>query len=264
VLKFDFSGKRVVITGGGVGIGLEIIRSFAAAGARVCAADIVVTDAMQAAVQGAGGVALQLDLGQRGAPEKLVEASVAQMGGVDILVNNLGASPVREGFLQTSDDDWHSLFNVNFFSMVRATRAALPHLLESRGVVVSIASVLAREPLPIQPDYCATKAAILNVTQTLATEFGPKGVRFVVVSPGPTLTPQWTDPGGQIEQYAAKAGVTPEVALKTVIPEALGLALRRFVNPSEIANAVQFAASDAASAITGTEIIVDAGMHNAV
>ncbi|MEM9012471.1 MAG: SDR family oxidoreductase [Pseudomonadota bacterium] len=259
-----YARKRIVVTGAGVGIGLEIVRRLAAEGAQVSSADIRVTAELREIVEASGGAALELDLGTRDGPPKLIEAAVAAMGGLDVLVNNLGASPVREGFLATGDDDWSRLFEINFFSVVRACRAALPHLVESGGAVVSVASALAREPITIQPDYCATKAALLSLTKTLSKEFGPKGVRAVCISPGPTLTPQWTEPGGQIEQYAARAGVTVEEAVQTAIPAELGLDLRRFVQPSEIADAVLFAAGPHATAITGTEILVDAGMRNAI
>ncbi|MFD0915393.1 SDR family NAD(P)-dependent oxidoreductase [Pseudahrensia aquimaris] len=257
-----FDGKRVVITGAGVGIGLEIAKRFVADGAVVVSADIAVTDALKQVTTSCGGGAFELDLGSRQGPVELIERAIKIMGGVDILINNLGASPVREGFLQTTDDHWERLFNINLFSMVRATRAALPSLIENQGVIVNVTSVLAREPIVIQPDYCATKAAIMNLSRNIATEFGPQGVRIVNVSPGPTLTPQWTEPGGQIEQYAERAGVSPDEALKVTIPEDLGLALRRFVQPSEIADTVLFACE--ATAITGTELLVDAGMRRSV
>ena len=116
-------------------------------------------------------------------PGRLIDAACEAMGGLDVLINNLGASPVRTSFLETTDDDWHRLFEINFFSMVRACRAALPHLTRHRprGVIVSIGSVLARQPLTIQPDYCATKAALLSITRTLSKEFGPAGVRTLCV-----------------------------------------------------------------------------------
>lgn len=260
----EFDGCRVVITGAGVGIGLEIARQFADAGAVVASADIRVTEGMREVCEASGGFALEADLSERASAPALIEHAAEAFGGIDILVNNLGASPVRSGFLDVDDDDWERLFQINLFSMVRATRAALPHLIRSKGVIVNIASVLAREPILIQPDYCATKAAALNIAQNLSAEFGPQGVRVVCVSPGPTLTPQWTEPGGQLEQYAERHGVTPEEARDSAVPEELGLSLRRFVMPEDIANAVLFVASAKAPSITGTELVVDAGMHRSV
>ncbi|AGI68665.1 short-chain dehydrogenase/reductase-family protein [Octadecabacter antarcticus 307] len=260
----QFKDKTVVVTGAGVGIGLEIARRLVAQGACVMSADITVTPELTKLTEESGGFALELDLGSRDGPPALIEAAVERSGQLDVLINNLGASPVRTSFLTTTDDDWARLFEINFFSMVRATRSAMPHLIKTKGAVVSIASILAREPIIIQPDYCATKAAILSLTKTISKEFGPDGVRAVCVSPGPTLTPQWTDPGGQIEQYAERAGVSPEEALRDTIPRDLDLDLRRFIRPSEIADAVLFAAGPHASAITGTEILVDAGMRGAI
>lgn len=260
----EFDGKRIVITGAGVGIGLEIARQFADEGAVIVAADLRVTPDLKEVAEASGGFTMELDLAERASAPTLIDAAAARLGGVDILINNLGASPVRDSFLTTTDDDWERLFQINLFSMVRATRAALPHLIESKGVIVNITSVLAREPIIIQPDYCATKAATLNLAQTLSAEFGPKGVRIVCVSPGPTLTPQWTEPGGQLEQYAERHGCTPEEARDRAIPEELGLSLRRFVLPEDIAHTVLFAASPRARSLTGTEIVVDGGMHQSV
>ena len=260
----SFEGKRIVITGAGVGIGLEIANQFADQGARIAAADLKVTDGLREVAARSGGFVLELDLAERASAPALIAAAVDRLGGVDVLVNNLGASPVRNSFLETTDDDWERLFQINLFSMVRATRAALPHLIDTKGVIVNITSVLAREPIIIQPDYCATKAATLNIAQNLAAEFGPKGVRVVCVSPGPTLTPQWTEPGGQLEQYAERHGCTPEEARDRAIPEELGLSLRRFVMPEDIAHTVLFAASPHSRSLTGTEIVVDGGMHQSV
>jgi len=260
----EFAGKCVVITGAGVGIGLEIANQFADEGAVIAAADLCVTDGLAAVAERSGGFALELDLADRQAAPALVNSAVERFGGIDILINNLGASPVRSSFLDTSDDDWERLFQINLFSLVRATREALPHLIRTKGVVVNITSVLAREPISIQPDYCATKAATLNLAQNLAAEFGPLGVRVVSVSPGPTLTPQWTEPGGQLEQYAARHGCKPEDARDRVIPEELGLSMRRFVMPEDIATTVLFAASPRSRSLTGTEIVVDGGMHKSV
>jgi NAD(P)-dependent dehydrogenase (short-subunit alcohol dehydrogenase family) len=260
----DFQAKRIVITGAGVGIGLEIARRYAEDGARVASADLRVTSELRDVCEASGGFALEMDLAKRESAPKLISRAAETFGGIDILVNNLGASPVRDGFLSTTDDDWESLFRINLFSMVRATRSAMPHLMQSAGVVVTVTSVLAREPIVIQPDYCATKAAMLNICQNLSAEFGPHGVRVVCVSPGPTLTPQWTEPGGQLEQYAERHGVTPEEARDRAIPEELGLSLRRFVMPSDIADAVLFVSSPRAAAITGTELVVDGGMHRSV
>jgi len=263
-MDLHLTAKRVVVTGAAGGIGLAIVQAFVAEGCRIVAADIATSSELTAAVAPTGGLALVADLGTRTGPPLLIASALDQMGGIDILVNNLGISPHRRGFVDASDDDWQHTFEVNLMSAVRSTREALPALLKQGGVIVSLASALGREPTHTMPDYCSLKAATLALTRMLGEEFSPRGVRAVAISPGPTLTPQWTSPGGNLDAMARSEGVTRDMAERHLVPRDLRLSLGRMATSAEIAAAVVFAASPVCGAMTGSEIVVDAGMLKAV
>ncbi len=265
-MELGLKGKVAIVTGGGAvgGIGWATVKGLMTEGVSVMMGDLVVEAGYAELTKGGQAVTVEIDLSVAGNPGKLVGMAVSRFGRLDILVNNLGVTPIREGFLSTTDEDWFKTLSINFMSNVRATRAALPHLIASKGVVVNLASTLAKSPLPSMVDYCAFKAATLNLTHTLSEEFGPKGVRVVAVSPGPTLTPQWSKPGGQIDNMARAFNVGRETMLTQKIPEMLGLTIGRMVDSHEIAAAVLFAVSNRAASVTGTQILVDGGSMKAI
>jgi NAD(P)-dependent dehydrogenase (short-subunit alcohol dehydrogenase family) len=156
--------------------------------------------------------------------------------------------------------------NLNLFSAVRMSRAALPTLLENPngGVIVNISSTQAKLPAAMNLDYCASKAALDNLSKGLAEEFTPQGVRTVTVAPGPVVTPFWTEAGGFAHMIAEQAGTDVETAISSLIPEMMGLTSGRMVDADEIAAAVVIAASPRAAALTGSTITVDAGMIKTV
>ena len=169
-----------------------------------------------------------------------------------MLVNNVGIAPWRESFLSTSDEDWNQVLSINFFAMVRCARAAIPHMVEQgRGAIVSIASDVGRAPDPFFVDYAVSKASILSLSKAISVEFGPKGIRSNAVSPGPTRTPLWDRPGGFAESIAAEYGMEKEDAIVHFAKEVRKLPLGKMGQPTDVANAVFFLASDLASQVTG-------------
>jgi len=260
-MKLEFEDKAVVLTGGGRkdGIGWATIKELTSAGAKVLMGDIEIHPAYDEVVAGGSVHVEQIDLAVAGNPEKLVANAVERFGKLDILVNNLGITEFRAGFLETSDDDWDKMIRTNFLSAVRASRAALPHLVKSRGVIVNLASSLASTPVPSLVDYSAMKAATLNLTKTLSEEFNPQGVRVVAISPGAVLTPHWTRPGGALEMFSKELGIDVETLKNQKIPEMFGMTTGRMVSPQEIAAAVCFLASDRAGSVTGCALAVDGG-----
>ena len=150
------------------------------------------------------------------APAEVIARAVETFGGLDILVNNAGGPPpgdeppARRVPRRCDDDDWRAMFEFNLLSAVRACRAALPLMLErGGGAIVNVSSVHGRQPSPINVDYGAAKAALINLTKALSEEFGPQGVRVNGVCPGPVRTPWWTDEGGAADILAAQTGHRP-------------------------------------------------------
>jgi NAD(P)-dependent dehydrogenase (short-subunit alcohol dehydrogenase family) len=254
----ELTGRVVVITGAGSGIGLATARRFITEGARVVGADIE----PEALKELPGEVLpLTVDLREASAAQQVVDAAVAEFGGIDVLVNNVGLYPYRkEGFLSVSDAGWEEVLELNLFSAVRATRAVLPHMIEAgRGSLIHIGSEAGREPAPFFVDYCVTKAALINLSKSLSIEFGPLGVRSNVVSPGATRTPFWDAPGGFVDILADQFGMEREVALAHFVTEVRKLPTGRLGRPEEVASVIAFLASDLAGQVTGAEYTVNGG-----
>jgi NAD(P)-dependent dehydrogenase (short-subunit alcohol dehydrogenase family) len=250
------AGRSVVVTGGASGIGEAISLLFAAEGAHVFAGD---RDAeLLAGVAAHDNVnGVECDLSTAAGCEQLVQAAVDAQGTVDVLVNNVGIAPWRESFLSTSDEDWNHVLSVNFFAMVRCSRAAIPHMVDQgRGAIVSIASDVGRAPDPF------SKASILSLSKAISVEFGPKGIRSNAVSPGPTRTPLWDRPGGFAESIAAEYGMEKEDAIVHFAKEVRKLPLGKMGKPTDVANAVFFLASDLANQVTGSDYHVNGGVLN--
>jgi NAD(P)-dependent dehydrogenase (short-subunit alcohol dehydrogenase family) len=256
-------GRTVVVTGAGSGIGEGIALAFAAEGANVVAGDRDATAlANVAAHERITGV--EVDLGSAEGCEALITAAVQRHGGVDVLANNVGIAPWRDSFLTTTDEGWNEVLGVNFFSMVRCARAAIPHMIEQgSGAIVSIASDVGRAPDPFFVDYAVSKAAVLSLSKALSVEFGPHGIRSNVVSPGPTRTPLWDRPGGFAESIAAEYGMEVEAAIEHFAKVVRKLPLGRMGRAEDVANAVVFLASDLAGQVTGSEYCVNGGVLNA-
>jgi NAD(P)-dependent dehydrogenase (short-subunit alcohol dehydrogenase family) len=265
-VNLGLDGKVAVLTGGGRphGIGWATIVELREAGAKVLMGDIAVDSAYREMTSDGSVVTEEIDLSKAGNPEKLIQTAIDQFGRLDILINNLGATIFRSGFIGTTDDDWEFTFKTNFMSNVRASRAAIPHLIKSKGVIVSLASTLGNSPVPSLVDYGAFKSATLNLTKALSEEFSPQGVRVMAISPGAVLTPHWTRPGGALELMAKQNGVDEATMRDQMIPKMFGMTTGRMVSAQEIAAAIVFAASSRAGSLTGTQVLVDGGSMKAI
>ncbi|WP_042372486.1 SDR family NAD(P)-dependent oxidoreductase [Streptacidiphilus neutrinimicus] len=266
VAPFDLglAGQTVVVTGAGRGIGLAVTAGFLAAGCRVVAGSRQRTEELDRLVeQGADLTVVEVDLATAEGPAALVGAAVAAHGRLDVLVNNVGAvRPRVDGFLATTDADWEWTFAVNFTAAVRATRAALPHLIAAGdGRIVTVSSVNARLPDPLVIDYCAAKAALSNFCKALSKQVGPQGVRVNCVSPGPVETALWNGGDGMAETLGKSLGVDPASVAGNVAAQA---ATGRFTTPAEVADLVLFLASPRSGNTTGADYLVDGGMIDAL
>lgn len=259
-MQTDLTGVTAVVTGASRGIGLAVVAALTASGARVVAGARTVTPELEALTP----FTLAVDLAVPGGPERLVEHALHQAGGIDLLVNNVGGNPAPfTGFLTVDDDHWRDVLDLNLLSTVRATRAALPSLIERCGAIVTIASTSARLAQPSVVAYAAAKAATLSLGKALADEFGPQGVRVNTISPGPTLTSLWTAPGSAGAAMADAMDLTQDELLRTV-PGMAGMTTDTLVEPSEVAALVVLLASGAVPSLRGAELVVDGGLLKAL
>ncbi|GAB2750802.1 SDR family NAD(P)-dependent oxidoreductase [Kitasatospora kifunensis] len=254
-MDLQLKGKRAVVTGASRGIGLSIVRALVAEGVEVVGGARNPGEELREATAHTYAV----DLSTAEGPARLVEHAVETLGGLDILVNNVGGRTVSaNGFLDLDDEGWRKGFELNFFSAVRSIRAALPSLLESRGAIVNIGSVNGRLAAPRLAEYGAAKAALTNLTKALSEEFGPKGVRVNTISPGPVLTDTWNSPA-----RAERMGMSVD-DLVAAVPKWMSLTTGKIIDPDEVAAIVLLLASDRLPSTTGADWLIDAGMLKSV
>lgn len=248
--------KTAVVTGAGRGIGLATVRTLNAEGVRVVGAARTLTPELK----DTGAHTVSADLSTADGVAALMGEALSALGGIDLLVNNVGAVDDLDpcGFLDTDDAHWSRALDLNLLSTVRATRAALPSLIERRGSIVNVSSISARQPTTGPVAYSAAKAALTALGKALAEEFGPLGVRVNTVSPGAVRTPIWADPNGYGGKIAAGAGMDHATFMEQM-PPAFGITSGRITEPEEVAALIAFLLSDAAGNITGADHIIDGG-----
>ena len=236
----ELEGLAAVVTGGGSGIGLATARLLAARGARVAVLDLE---------PGREFAALTADVTDDASVRAAVGEAADRLGGIDILVNNAGIGAIGT-VADNPDEEWHRVFDVNVVGMVRVTRAALPYLRRSQhAAIVNTCSVAAIAGLPQRALYSATKGAVLSLTLAMAADHIHEGIRVNCVSPGTADTP-WV---GRLLQQAADPAAE-RAALEARQP------MGRLVTAEEVAAAIVYLASPAASSVTGTALTVDGGM----
>ncbi|WP_067817330.1 oxidoreductase [Actinomadura kijaniata] len=256
-MDLRLSGKTALVTGASRGIGLATVRALTAEGVRVAAVSRTVTPE----IEDTGATVLAADLATPDGAADAVRRAVAALGGLDLLVNNVGGGDGVEvgGFLSVDEEHWRGTFDVNLFSAVRVTRAALPSLLEGGGAIVNVSSIGARLPGAGPIAYNVAKAGLTAFGKALAEEFGPRGVRVTTVSPGPVRTAIWEDPDNYGGKLAEAAGVEHAAFLEQV-PAALGMTTGRIAEPEEVAALVTFLLSDLAASVTGSDHLIDGGV----
>jgi NAD(P)-dependent dehydrogenase (short-subunit alcohol dehydrogenase family) len=234
-----------VVTGAARGIGREVVLRLRSAGYRVVAVDVRPSVADLA--DGGAVVAVVADVTAAHAPADAIGRAVAEFGRLDLLVNNAGRF-LRRPLLETTDDDFDSLFAVNVRPAFRFSRAALPHLIETRGCIVNTASISGLVGIGNQSVYAMTKGAIVQLTRQLAIECAAHGVRVNAVAPGAV------DTGFMDEARAADPDPAAALAV-TLSNHPIG----RMSTPDEVARAIVFLAAPESAGITGTILSVDGG-----
>ena len=262
-MRLDLAGKTAVVTGASRGIGLAVAQALVREGVNV-AAGALNASAELSALADEGGLKVVLDdLTTTAGCQALVDAAVDEFGGLDILVNNVGGvRPRTAGFLEVTDTDWLWALDVNLLSAVRATRAAVPHLLErAPTAITTVCSVNATLPDPGVIDYSAAKAALRSFSKSLSKELGPAGVRVNTVSPGPVETALWLGAGGVAETVGRARGLDPAAVRQAAVA---GTPTGRFTRPTEVAQLVLFLSSTAAGNVTGADVLIDGGLVTTV
>ncbi len=258
-MDLTLAGKSAVVTGASKGIGLAVVQALVAEGARVTAGARGGSPELSELAADGSVVTVLGDLTTDAAAQRLIAVAAETYGGVDILVNNVGGvRPRLDGFLGVTDADWQWSLEVNLLSAVRATRAALPFLLErAPSTIVTISSVNASLPDPGVMDYSAAKAALSSFCKSLSKEVGPKGVRVNTISPGPVETALWLGSGGVAETLGRAGNVDPAAIAADAVA---GTATGRFTHPAEVADLVILLASSRAGNLTGADVRIDGGL----
>jgi NAD(P)-dependent dehydrogenase (short-subunit alcohol dehydrogenase family) len=250
----NFSGKKILVTGGTRGIGRAAVEEFLRAGARVAvngsseasvAKTLAELDAGDKAVAAPGNLSLVADC------QRVVESAIARLQGLDVLVNNAGIGGAGLKIEETTENDWNEMLNVNLRAVFFCTKHAVPALRAAKGNVVNVASILGLggrgTGLTL---YCASKGGVVNMSRDLAIELAPD-IRVNCVCPGAVDTEMLQDLGRELGHGDVAAGY----AILTQ-----NRPMKRVARASEIANAIVYLASDLASFVTGSIHAVDGGV----
>ncbi len=247
----DFTGKAVLVTGGASGIGYATAQLFLRSGADVVIADLneqglnAAADTLKA--EGKGKVfAVPCDTSNPDSCTKLIEESVKALGKLDVVCNIagvLGNGPTE----QFPDEQWLKVLSVNLNGPFFISKRAVPHLLKTNGCIVNVASTAGLVGIPYGAAYSASKSGVIGLTKAMAAEYSRRGVRVNAICPGHVLTPM-TKNGGNFG---------PDVDLELM--SRLSPLTQKGSDPSEMAAAIAYLASDAAVNATGTILTIDGG-----
>ncbi|WP_253738793.1 SDR family NAD(P)-dependent oxidoreductase [Halohasta salina] len=236
------SGKTAIVTGGSAGIGKAIAEEFLNQGASVVIANRSEENGRQTAEE-LGCSFIQCDVSSYDAVTDLVDRTVEEHGGLDIMVNNAGIG--LTGTVETTSlDDWQQLLEVNLNGVIYGTRAAMPYLKESSGCVLNVASVFGLVGGPQTAAYATAKGAVVNFTRTTAVDYAEAGVRVNSICPGFVRTAMTESELEKDSFYEFVLNQTP---------------ISRVAEPEEVAEPAAFLASDSASYITGVNLPIDGG-----
>ena len=259
-MDLGLRGKIAVITGGSIGIGLAVAKVFAAEGAHVAIAarNPELLDAARAEIASAAKVrvvAVTCDVATPQGVAAVVAAVEKEFGGADILVNNAGTGS-NETIMDAADEKWQYYWDLHVMAAVRLARGLVPSMRRrGGGVILNNASICAAQPLWYEPIYNVTKAALVMLSKTMATEFIKDNIRVNAINPGFVLTPDWIKTA---KQLTAGKGDDWQGYIDGLAKE--NAPICRFASPEEIADFFVFLCSARASYSVGSTYFVDGGM----
>jgi 3-hydroxybutyrate dehydrogenase len=254
----SLKGKRVLITGGGRGIGRSAALAFAAAGASVAVSARSTAEIEQVAAEvsalGSKGIAVPCDVTDPAQVAEMVARTIEELGGLDILINNAGAGESHK-IIGHPDDMWHRLININLNSVYYVTKAAVPHMVRQNwGRIITEASIASKVGSKYMAAYTASKHGVLGLTRVLAVELVSYNITANAICPGYVDTPMTDD---TVDNIVTLTGMPTEKArqtLENLSPQA------RLMDPQEVADLAVYLATDAARGINGQAINLDGGM----
>ena len=260
-MDLDLKDRKVLITGAAEGIGRALALAFGKSGARVagCARTQSRLHALEEEIEGKGHLFQPVDVTQADQLQQFHDQVLEQLGGLDVLVNNVGAVGKLANFHELTDQDWRDAFEVNLLPAVRMCRMFIPTLKHSGAPrIINISSIAGSRPTDIFPHYSAMKAGLSNLTVSLAQTLAEEHILVNSVSPGPVWSRSWENEAQEIVQQSGRPLQEVEEEIKS--GTAQSVPLKRMGMPEDVTGLVLFLASDHASWITATNFTVDGGI----
>jgi meso-butanediol dehydrogenase/(S,S)-butanediol dehydrogenase/diacetyl reductase len=250
----ELADKVVLVTGAGSGIGRGIADVLAREGAELVLTDVDLASAKRVAAE-LGATAFEHDVTSWDSCHWVVSRVLEEKGRIDVLVNNAGVSK-SVPFHELDEAEWDRVNDINAKGVFLSTRAVVPHMMQRRsGSIISISSMVGKEAIPLFVHYCASKFAVIGLTQGLAKELAPYDIRVNAVCPGVVRTPLWEP---LLNQLSETKGISREEAWQEFVD---GIPLGRPQEPEDIGEVVAFLASDRARNMTGQGVNVTGGMQ---
>ncbi len=250
-MEQSMEGKVALITGGGTGLGAAVARRLASNGA-----SIVVTGRREGLIktiaEETGGLAVAGDVTDSGHLDRAVNLAVEEFGGLDVVIANAGVISTAD-VASIKEGDWQQLIDINLTGVMLTAKAALPAMTTKGGAIINVSSIAGMMGVNDAAGYCATKAALLGLTRSMAMDYGQHGIRVNALCPGWFLSEMSQM---EMEELAKDKEISVPAAIDLVTQY---LPLRRMADPDEIAACVEFLASDSSSFVTGTVLVADGG-----
>lgn len=251
------SGKSIIVTGAGRGIGAEIARDLARNGAQVCVADLDIAAASKVAKEiGSRAIAAQVDVANRASTKAMIAAAVDVFGKLDVIFNNAGISQAC-AFMDVTEKDWRRIMDVNGLGVLIGTQEAARQMISQGhgGKIINTASIAAKQGYPLFAHYCASKFAVAALTQAAARALAADKITVNAFAPGVVRTELWQ----QLDREFMDLGLTqkPDQAINEFSQSIL---VGRYSKPEDITGVTTFLASTGSDYVTGQTYMVDGGM----